>query len=107
VIGEPPFDAGAVHDTTAWALPGTALTPVGAPGTVRGVTELLGAEFGPSPAAFCADTTKVYAVPLVSPGTVHDVVVVVQVKLPGVDVTKYPVIGDPPSNGAVQLTVAD
>jgi len=34
VIGEPPLLTGAVHDTTADALPGTAVTPVGAPGTV-------------------------------------------------------------------------
>jgi len=34
VIADPPLLAGAVHDTTAWAFPGTADTPVGAPGVV-------------------------------------------------------------------------
>ncbi len=34
MIAVPPLLAGAVHDTVATALPGVALTPVGAPGTV-------------------------------------------------------------------------
>jgi len=42
---------------------------VGAPGGVGGlgVTLFDGAEAGPVPALFVADTVKVYAVPLVSP----------------------------------------
>ena len=36
VIGEPPFDTGTDHDTVACALPSTADTPVGAPGTDTG-----------------------------------------------------------------------
>ena len=36
----PPFEAGAVHDTEAEALPAVAVTLVGAPGTVAGVTLL-------------------------------------------------------------------
>ena len=32
MIGEPPFDAGAVQVTVAFVFPGEALTPVGAPG---------------------------------------------------------------------------
>ena len=58
MIGEPPLSAGAVKLTLACALPAVAATPVGAPGTVRGVT---GAEFedaGPTPAAFVAVTLK-------------------------------------------------
>jgi hypothetical protein len=38
VIGEPPLITGAVHVTVAWALPAVAETPVGALGTVAGVT---------------------------------------------------------------------
>jgi hypothetical protein len=38
VIADPPSDAGAVHDTVAWELPAVAVTPVGAPGAVAGVT---------------------------------------------------------------------
>jgi hypothetical protein len=34
VIGLPPSEAGAVKLTIAWALPATAVTPVGVPGTV-------------------------------------------------------------------------
>src|SRR5665811_466862 len=34
VIAEPPLLTGGVHDTTAEASPGTAVTPVGAPGAV-------------------------------------------------------------------------
>ena len=56
----PPL-AGAVHETPAAAFPAVALTPVGAPGAVGavGVTALDGAEFGPVPTAFVADTVKV------------------------------------------------
>ena len=51
VTGEPPSDAGADHETTADALPATAVTPVGAPATVAGVTALL-VTAGDDPAAF-------------------------------------------------------
>jgi hypothetical protein len=64
-----PFDAGAVKVTVARALPGDALTPVGAPGTVYGVTALEGAEVA-GPPELVAVTVKVYGVPLVSPVTV-------------------------------------
>jgi hypothetical protein len=40
VIAAPPFDAGAVNVTLAEPLPAVALTDVGAPGTVFGVTAL-------------------------------------------------------------------
>ena len=86
-------------------------TAVGAPGAATGatgVTEFDGPDGGPDPAVLAATTVKEYAVPLVKPSTVHDVVaVVVQVWPPGADVTVYPVIGDPPFEaGAVKLTVA-
>ena len=45
----PPFEAGAVHDTEAEALPAVAVTPVGAPGTVAGVTLLEADDAVPGP----------------------------------------------------------
>jgi hypothetical protein len=59
VIVLPPLLAGAVKLMDACALPAMAATPVGAPGTVAGVTafdELLGA---PLPKALTARTVKV------------------------------------------------
>jgi hypothetical protein len=68
-----------------------------------GVTDTLGAEAGEVPAAFSAVTVNVYAVPLVNPPTVTVVApVVVTNAPPGLAVTWYPVIGEPPS-----LTGAD
>jgi hypothetical protein len=55
----PPFEAGAVHEMVAWPLPAVADTPVGAPGTVMGVTLFEAAEAGPLPAALVAVTLKV------------------------------------------------
>ena len=43
------------------------MTPVGAPGIVRGVTEDDAVELAELPAAFIATTAKVYAVPFVNP----------------------------------------
>jgi hypothetical protein len=85
----PPLEAGAVHDTTDWALAKeVAVTPVGAPGAAAGVAVADGAEAGPVPEPLVAVTVKVYPVPLVSPFTVQLVVPpVVQVKLPGDEVT--------------------
>ncbi len=59
VIGLPPLSPGAVQLTVADALPRTAVTFVGAPGTVAGVTELEGAEGGPVPTVLAAVTVKV------------------------------------------------
>ena len=87
VIALPPLEAGAVKLTVAWALPGVAEAPVGAPGTVAGVTEFEGADDGPVPAALVAVTVKVYAVPLVRPVTVIRVPVPVRVIPPGLEVT--------------------
>ena len=53
-MGLPPSEAGAVKMTLAKALPPVAFTPVGAPGTVTGVTLLEGLESGPTPLAFFA-----------------------------------------------------
>ena len=61
-MAAPPLLAGAVQLTLAWPLPGVALTPVGAPGTVTaavGLTAAEGDEAGPVPAALVAVTVKV------------------------------------------------
>ena len=60
----PPFEAGAVKLTVAWVLPGVAVTAVGAPGSMPGVTLLDAPEAGPVPAALVAVTVNVYVVPL-------------------------------------------
>jgi hypothetical protein len=58
VIGDPPSLAGAAQDTTAWASPGVAVTPVGAVGTVDagavGMTPVNGSDAGEVPAALVA-----------------------------------------------------
>jgi len=58
VIAEPPV-AGAVHDTVAWPFPAFADIPVGAPGTVNGVTAADAAEAAEFPTALAAVTVKV------------------------------------------------
>ena len=55
----PPLLAGAVQVTVAEALPAVADTPVGAPGTVAGVTAVEAAEAAPVPAPLVAVTVKV------------------------------------------------
>ena len=55
----PPSDDGALHATAAWVLPAVALTPVGAPGTVAGVTALEASEGRLGPAPFVAVTVNV------------------------------------------------
>jgi hypothetical protein len=54
------LEAGAVHDTTDWALAlEVAVTPVGAPGMVEGVAVADGVEAGLVPAELVAVTVKV------------------------------------------------
>ena len=55
----PPLEAGAVKLTVAWPLPAVAVTTVGAPGVVAGVTLLDGLEAGPVPVELAAVTVKV------------------------------------------------
>jgi len=72
LIEAPPFETGAVHDTTDDAFAAlVALTAVGAPGTIDGTTdaELIDAALVPD--TFVAVTLKVYAMPFVRPVTVH------------------------------------
>jgi hypothetical protein len=111
----PPVLVGAVQLTVAARLPAVAVTPVGAPGNVLGVTAFDGADAGPVPVALVAETVKVYVVPFVKPVTVVDVAGGVPLTVTGVfaveptnGVTVYLVIPLPPlSDGAVQLTVAE
>jgi len=58
-MGLPPLLAGAVKETVAWALPAVAAMPVGASGTVAGVTLLDAADAGPSPREFVATIVNV------------------------------------------------
>ena len=59
MIVAPPLNPG-VHETVAKPFPATAVTPVGAEGTVEGVAEIeIGIEIGPLPTLFVADTPKV------------------------------------------------
>jgi len=89
VMGLPPSDPGAVQDTVAVALPAVADTPVGASGTVDGVTGADAVEGELLPLMLFATTWKVYGVPLVRPSTVQVVAgaTAVQPALVGVDVT--------------------
>ena len=63
------MNAGAVHARDIDAFPRVAITSVGAPGTVNGITKDVEADLGPFPAAFTAYTPKEYAEPLVRPVT--------------------------------------
>jgi len=61
VMGEPPSEDGAVHDTVTWPSPATTEVIVGAPGTVNGATgvaESETAEDAPVPTAFVAVTAN-------------------------------------------------
>ena len=60
MIAEPPFEAGAVQDTTEEPLAfDEAVTEVGAAGGPRGLADELAAELAPDPAPFDAVTVKV------------------------------------------------
>ena len=74
MIGLPPFDAGAVHESATDASPAVPTTPVGAPGAVAaaaGVIAADAAESAPVPMPLIAATLNVYAVPLVRPVTLR------------------------------------
>jgi len=87
-IEAPPLLTGAVQDTTDWVFAfEVPETEVGAPGTVEGTTAAEAVEVAPVPDTFVAVTVNVYEVPFVRPATVHEVVAVVHVNEPGVDVT--------------------
>ena len=86
-MAEPPLLTGAVKEIVASPFPRTAVTLVGAPGTVAGTTELLVDEGVLVPAAFVAVTVNVYVVPLVSPVIVIGEDPPVAVKPPTFEVT--------------------
>src|SRR3954451_1499158 len=106
--------AGAAHATAAVVLPAVAVGAAGVAGAVAGATGVTAALAGENPlvpTALIAATWKVYAVPLVSPVTFRLVPVAGRSApacvAPENTRTVYPVIGEPPSAGAVQVTVAD
>ena len=82
----PPFEAGAVKLTVAWAFPPVAVPMVGAPGTVAGITAFEAADAAPVPTELVAVTVKVYDVPLVRPVTVSGLALPVAVFPPGFEV---------------------
>jgi hypothetical protein len=87
VIAEPLL-AAAAQLAVARPLPDVAVTAVGVPGTVAGVTAVEAADAGPVPTLLVAVTVNVYAVPLVNPVTVAvSAPVVVAVRPPGLEVT--------------------
>jgi len=106
VTAAPPFDTGAVHDTTDRAFSAdVATTPVGAPGTVDGTTADDAVEAEPVPDTFVPVTVNVYDVPFVRPVTVHEVVAVLHVNEPGAEITVYELIEAPPfETGAIHDT---
>ena len=59
MIGEPPVDNGALQLTMACVLPAVAVTLVGAPGTVAGVTALEAEDGTPAPMRLVATTVNV------------------------------------------------
>ena len=86
MMAEPPLLLGALNVIVASPLPRTALTLVGAPGTVAGVTLFEADEADPVPTAFVAVTVNVYAVPLVRPITVIGEAPPAPVNPPGLEV---------------------
>jgi hypothetical protein len=88
VMANPPSLEGAVQLTAADPLPVTAVTPVGAPGTVAGIATFEIPGVADEPRLLLATTLKVYEVPLVRPVTVHsNALSVVHICPPGEAVT--------------------
>jgi hypothetical protein len=101
----PPLDDGAVHETSADVVFETAITEVGAPGTVRGVVDPA-TDGAPEPIALSARSTTLYDVPLVNPlieNGLDRVPGVVQVA-PLSRLYSSCVTGDPPSVPSVNAT---
>ena len=104
-MAKPPLEAGAVNVTTAFVFPGVALSIVGAPGNVDGMTPT--DTEAPVPIELIATTVNVYEVPFAKPVTVMGELGAVAVKPPTLDVTLYEVIAEPPvEEGAVKLIEA-
>src|SRR5712691_6817563 len=110
----PPLEAGAFQASVTLEFPAVAVSPVGAPGTVAGVTALEAADAGPVPTALVAVTVNVYLSPLDRPVTVIGLAVPVATWPPraelvaSVAVTVYWVIAEPPlDDGALNDTFAE
>ncbi len=107
VIAEPP-SAGATNVTTTLASPATTDGCAGASGTVLGTTATDAGDTGPSPSAFVANTVHVYVLPFVKPVTVigDDTPPTEPAAPPSDDehAAVYPVIAEPPSAGATNVT---
>jgi hypothetical protein len=107
VTADPPLFTGGVNEIVAWPLPATAVTLVGAFGTVAGTIVLLVEEAILVPTLFVAVTVNVYVVPFVKPVTVNGDDPPLAVKLPVFEVTVYDVIDAPPLfTGALNEIVA-
>jgi hypothetical protein len=107
VIADPPLFIGGVKVIVASPLPAVAVPIVGASGTVAGTIGLLGAEATLVPIALVAVTVKVYVTLFDKPVTVIGDALPVPVKPPGLEVTVYEVIAEPPLNtGGVNVIVA-
>src|SRR5450759_3537090 len=114
VIGEPPL-AGVVQVTEAEPFPAVAVPITGASGTATGVTVFDRPENGPVPIAFVAWTWNLTAVPLTRPVTFRLVAPAAAGCRPPIwtfvaalsTLTEYPVIGELPLVGVVQVTVAE
>jgi hypothetical protein len=106
-IAGPPVMVGAVNETVAEPLPGTAFTPVGASGFPAGVTEDEADVALEVPVELVAVALKVYAVPFVNGEIEHDVAgaLTVHVAPPGDAVTTYEA-GAPPPAFAARVIVA-
>ena len=59
MVAEPPVEEGAIQLTVACVLPAIAVTLVGAPGTVAGVTAFDALEDAPAPTVLVATTVNV------------------------------------------------
>ena len=91
MTGLPPVLGGAANATDTDPFPGVAVTPVGAPGTVRGVTAILGDDAAALlPAALAEVTSTNTSVPFAMP-------VIVQ---PSTPVVEHPVPTIVPPAGA-------
>jgi hypothetical protein len=92
----PPLEVGGLNATLACALPAVATGPVGASGTILGITDPDAAEGTEFPAALVATTVKVYDTFVSKPVTTRGELGPVAVKFPGEDLTVYPVMVLPP-----------
>jgi len=105
VTAAPPLLVGADQLTVTLLAPKEPRTEVGAPGTVESTTvpEVAAA---PEPALLMASTVKTYELYAPIVRKTQLVLELVQVRPPGLAVTRYELIVPPPSSsGAVQVTV--